>query len=279
MGNLSDIIATVDQILGKISQNKWKVRTGVTPTFVYTAPQSVKSLESYLINVKNNINTNSTQFTGYLNTSDKNGYMDQPEVRQVVRQASSEFVPVSRMISYTAKVQSMQIIMGKRQSEECFTPAKNLSSILSTSINTKDTSLPAFSTTSTAIDAAITQIQNDLNNFKIALETQLILSQNVSRIEREIYFKEEKLGGFFGSVISFVTSSPENYNVVKDSLTYMPYSGIRANVDAWRLRISQATPDTINQVMDAIMVEVKNYTDSTFNYSAYVITELDKVGA
>ena len=59
----------------------------------------------------------------------------------------------------------------------------------------------------------------------------------------------------------------------------MPYSGIRANVDAWRLRISQATPDNINQVMDAIMVEVKNYTDSTFNYSAYVITELDKVGA
>lgn len=275
---LSDISGMVNAVKTKLQTNKWKVRTGTNPAYVYAATQQNLSMIAYLDAVNTQITQYLTHVNQYINTGDKDGYMDSPEVRQVMRQSSSEYVVQYNLSSYTSNIQKMQIVLGESISQNYFQQSYSLMSTFLQQINAEDAALPSATTNASNFTAVFNRLNIHLQNFRVEFDTKRNRSAQAFTIEREIYLKENQLGGFFGSTVQFVFSDTANYNVVKDSLQYMPYSNYRNNVDAWRYRLQQAPADKVNEVQDAIIVEVKNYTDSTFNYSNYTITELNKAG-
>ena len=278
MANLASIKTKAAQIISTISSNKWATRSGVSPTYTYTYSPEWYTIKTFLQTVMDQIDSYQNQFAGYMHTVDKDGYMDSPEVRQVVRQQSSEFVIQLNMTSYTSKVSSLSNIMGLSNSQEYFSTALTLMDALVSRVNTEDSALPQVTTTSSNFNPVFARINTAISNFRVEFDTKRNRQLKVCAIESEMYNIENKLGGFYGSTVQFVFSEDSNYNVVKESLKYMPYSAYRAKVDAWRGRLASAPDSEVSVVASTIMKEVKNYTDTTFNYSSYTVSELTKAG-
>ena len=158
MANLASIKTKAAQIISTMSSNKWATRSGVSPTYTYTYSPEWYTIKTFLQTVMDQIDSYQNQFAGYMHTSDKDGYMDSPEVRQVVRQQSSEFVIQLNMTSYTSKVSSLSNIMGLSNSQEYFSTALTLMDALVSRVNTENSALPQVTTTSSNFNPVFARI-------------------------------------------------------------------------------------------------------------------------